>query len=458
MIRLSGIWILIVLLMAGCSSSRTGTKKQTAQMDLAPEWVKERPISSQYYIGIAKVNKQNYPDNYRDIAKRKALNDLASEISVNIQSSSIASSSEDQSGFRSDYSNYIQMEMTKDLSGYELVDSYETDDFYMVYYHLSKARWKEIQAERKNAAADKSYTSYMRGQKEEAELNYPAAIKSYLNALLELKKYWNEAVYYDIDGKKERLDLTIRQSLTALLSEIKLRVQPEKIVLSVENNYHSEVLLEVVNSKEEGLKNFPVTVSYRKKDMPYQTTLYTDRYPISLKIKSLLYKKEGTFVSVEIDKDALLPIKAEDKNILKFVDDAFNVKAVKIQVDYLLPSIYIQSRKSSPESHYIIDAIKQELNSRSFHLVENKKQADIILNVKIYSSSGQNESKVKTAFVSYTAEFVKKSNGQLVSNFTSPKYKGVSYEYADAKEKAYMKAGEEIKESNFKTVFEELLH
>ena len=458
MIRLSGIWILVLLFLGSCSSSRTSIKKQAAEMATAPAWVKERPISSLYYIGIAKVNKQNYPDNYRDIAKRKALNDLASEISVNIQSSSIASSSEDQSGFRSDYSNYIQMEMTKDLSGYQLVDSYETADFYMVYYRLAKSRWKEIQAERKKAAADRSYTNYMQAKAEEANLNYPSAIKSYLNALLELKKYWNEAVYYDMNGKNERLDLAIRQSLTTLLSGIKLSVRPEKLILNIENNFRSEILIEVVNSKGESLENFPITVSYRKKDMPYQTSLYSDKKPVHVKVENMLYKNQGAFVSIEIDKDALLPIKAEDKNLLKFVSDALRVNARKVPVEYILPSVYIHLQNPTPESHYIIDAIKQELSSHSYSLTGNSKSADIIMNVTVYNSSGQNETKVKTAFVSFTAEFTKKSNGQLISSFTSPKYKGVSYEYADAKEKAFMKAGEEIKESDFKKILASLTY
>ena len=49
-----------------------------------PNWVKERPVSNRYFIGIVSADKNN--KDYRTVAKAEALNDLASEISVTISS------------------------------------------------------------------------------------------------------------------------------------------------------------------------------------------------------------------------------------------------------------------------------------------------------------------------------------------------------------------------------------
>ena len=49
-----------------------------------PEWVKEHPVSSNYYIGVGSISKNGQSLNYREQAKKNALNDLASEISVTI--------------------------------------------------------------------------------------------------------------------------------------------------------------------------------------------------------------------------------------------------------------------------------------------------------------------------------------------------------------------------------------
>ena len=50
-----------------------------------PHWVDNRPVSNRYFIGIGFADKKKTP-NYREVAQAAALNDLASQISVNISS------------------------------------------------------------------------------------------------------------------------------------------------------------------------------------------------------------------------------------------------------------------------------------------------------------------------------------------------------------------------------------
>lgn len=52
-----------------------------------PDWVKQRPVSSMHYIGIACVSKSE--KDYMQKAKQQALNDLISEIKVNVASTSL---------------------------------------------------------------------------------------------------------------------------------------------------------------------------------------------------------------------------------------------------------------------------------------------------------------------------------------------------------------------------------
>ncbi|MFQ3325762.1 MAG: hypothetical protein ACI8YC_000395, partial [Salibacteraceae bacterium] len=54
-----------------------------------PNWVSERPTSPAYYIGVGIAGKVSAGANYMQIAKENALNDLASEIKVNVSGNSI---------------------------------------------------------------------------------------------------------------------------------------------------------------------------------------------------------------------------------------------------------------------------------------------------------------------------------------------------------------------------------
>ncbi len=451
------LYILIVLALTSCGSSKS-SKKEAAIMESAPSWVKERPINNAYYIGIAKISKITYPDNYRDVSKKKALTDLASEISVNIQSNSIVSSYEDQTGFQSEFSNYIQMEMSKDLSGYQMQGSFESDEMYMVYYRLSKAKWQQILAERKKVAADKAYSLYAQGQKEEKSLNYPAAIKTYLNALLELKKYWNEEVFHSINGEQKRLDLAIRTALIDILTNFRLEVQPIIIEMNMNNHFKSIVKASVINKQGQLLNGFPIRLYYRKQSMPYQATIYSEKQALNIPIESIQYRAKGLFVSLEIDIDQVLPIKSEDKRLLKFISNAYTENIVKVQVNYILPKIFISSvDDENTNYHYVGDAVKQALGKQSFQITSNSKEADLLFNIKIHESIGTTDTKIKTAFIVYSIDVKDYRNANTIYTFSSPKYKGVDYSVDAAKEKAFVKAASEISESSFKDMLQSII-
>jgi len=239
MVNLNKVIIfLLAALLISCGASKE-EKLEAKQIAESPAWVKQRPINNMYYVGIAKISKASY-NNYSEAAKKMALNDLASEISVTIESNTIVSSVEDNGGFKSDFSRYIEMEMRNDLEGYTMVAEYETGRMYMVYYRLSKQKWRSIQAKRKKAAADRAFTQYSQAQKEIKDLKYNSAIKSLTNSLLELKKYWNEPVYHKIDEEDKRLDIEIRSQLSEMLSEIKLELSSEDIVLNTKNSFPSK--------------------------------------------------------------------------------------------------------------------------------------------------------------------------------------------------------------------------
>ena len=57
----------------------------TIVLSKQPNWVSKRPVNNSYFIGIAVVIKSNTRD-YIQSGKNNALNDLSSEISINISS------------------------------------------------------------------------------------------------------------------------------------------------------------------------------------------------------------------------------------------------------------------------------------------------------------------------------------------------------------------------------------
>lgn len=90
--------ILIVLLSVSCSVTK---KSVNSDLPVYPDWIENRPISNDYYIGIAKVFKNKF--DYSSIAKQNALIDLSSEISVKLSSASIFHQVDKGDRYREDY-------------------------------------------------------------------------------------------------------------------------------------------------------------------------------------------------------------------------------------------------------------------------------------------------------------------------------------------------------------------
>jgi len=130
---------LIIALSTGCSSS----KKVTAPVEPPkPSWATSRPIDGAYYIGIGVASKLNNPLGFREEAKRSALNELASEIEVTVNSNSMLYSVEKQGQLQDEFKSFTQLKTNTQIENVELVGDYESSTEYWMFYRLSKAQYQ----------------------------------------------------------------------------------------------------------------------------------------------------------------------------------------------------------------------------------------------------------------------------------------------------------------------------
>ena len=89
------------------------------QAQIKPDWVSRQPNNRAYYIGIGFSEKNDVNKDYARQAKNNALNELASEITINI-SSEIVDVLTVQSGLSaSDFRSEVQSSTKASLEGYE---------------------------------------------------------------------------------------------------------------------------------------------------------------------------------------------------------------------------------------------------------------------------------------------------------------------------------------------------
>ena len=109
-----------------------------------PSWIENFPISQSHYVGIGLADKNKNPVDFIKVAQKNALQNLISQIKVNLSSESYMISMEREYGFKKDVKSIIKVKAEDIIEGYELVGTYTKDNEYWAYYRLNKALYKEI--------------------------------------------------------------------------------------------------------------------------------------------------------------------------------------------------------------------------------------------------------------------------------------------------------------------------
>ena len=155
-------FLLFLLFLLACSP------KVQQPVDTKPAWLSAKPSQPGYYAGIGHSTK-TANNNYVQEAKKSALEDLVSEIKVNVSSSSVLSTFEDNDEFREQYEQIIKTTAADEIEEFEQAGAWEDGTNYWVYYRLSIQRYREIKDEQKRNAVILATDYLEKAQKSDAD-------------------------------------------------------------------------------------------------------------------------------------------------------------------------------------------------------------------------------------------------------------------------------------------------
>lgn len=163
----------------------------------APHWVTRRPVADGKYIGIGMAPISD-PD-CRNIAATNAMLDIASQISVKIESSSFMQTLDVDGRSRELFEEKVKSKMAANLSGQELKDSYQSASHYYVYYELDRKKYEKYIQEQKKKGTALGLDYLSKGRAAEASHGYVNAVKLYAKGLEAIEPY----LYLDLAAKYE---------------------------------------------------------------------------------------------------------------------------------------------------------------------------------------------------------------------------------------------------------------
>ena len=107
----------------------------------APDWVNRHPVSDDVYHGVGMAPLDDV--NYKKKAQDNALVDIAGQIATKLESNSLIQMLEVGEDVREMFDEQIKSSMAAWLEGQKLMDTYQSEDFYYVYFTLNKAEYRK---------------------------------------------------------------------------------------------------------------------------------------------------------------------------------------------------------------------------------------------------------------------------------------------------------------------------
>src|SRR6056297_991996 len=247
---------LLFLFLLGCSAS-----KKAEEVNPAPSWVRNRPVVQGHYIGIGSARKVGMQHEYVAEARENALQDMASQISSRVSSTSVLHTIENDYGVSESYSERIEIESESYLTGFEPVDYYESQGQYWVYYRISKQAYRQNEMERREKALESALTKYRSAQSEKQAGHPIKAIASCLQGLEELKSFLGKDLM--VQTQKDTMD--VGQETLALLRDVTSGLSLSAMDQQVEVKRGSSLsgpLEFQVTYKDQPVPGVPVTLNY----------------------------------------------------------------------------------------------------------------------------------------------------------------------------------------------------
>ncbi len=423
--------IILAIFLASCAA-----KKQAAEYEALPNWVKQKPIIPGYYVGVASVKKVGTSAQYIAKARQEALTDLAESVSSNVSATSVLRSIETEYGFSETYNQKIQISTDDYLEGFDPVESYENEGSYWVYYKIDKATYHEMKEKRKQEAIATALAKYQSG-KQEQNLNKPKeALAFYLQGLQAIKRYLNEETPTQLNGN----NVDIGNELYSATSEILNSLAIESVLnqISVKRGeLFTENLEFTITYKNKPVQGIPVefayTGGYLKKDR--QTS---DAKGLVQLEPEVLYSRNGKEqITAGINlKD--LAQKAVDDLFIRGLILKRKLKPATVNVTIIAPSIalnIIDSSCSETDCDEINNIFNQNAKQFGYDLTPVK-SADFVFELSYSYQKGESAGGLVSSYISGKIE-IKNRKGNMVWTKTTEKIKGVGNGLNQAKQEAF---------------------
>lgn len=382
-IRLYGVMLLLLLTACKSKEEVAGAAKPEPP---APIWVSSRPNNGFKYVGIGFADKSR-SSSYQMEAKKNALYDLASEIKVNISSNSVLYTVQNNNSFNENFNSLIQLSNSDNIEGYTLVDSYENEKQYWVYYQLDKQEYANQKARKKQQVIDKASNLIASSFYDEKAQNFSSALKKRIQAFGLLTPYLSEEINFNpsqTEGVKNVLDLT--NLIQAQLQSISVAQNQAMPVLKPYQAVYDPIRYKLLIRNKIPLQDFPLTISSEEDRVDVYEKASTDNQG-EFQLKAMSVEPVNQYVSFSLSPDisTLLGSDSVSRAGLALLSQFMQTPALKVQANVTHITLFVQCVEKNfgkaTGLNSLEGLVKQKFQGQEIRFVEQENQADYVISL-----------------------------------------------------------------------------
>lgn len=364
--------------MSSCKSSKKNIVKQK------PDWVQNRPVNGDFYVGIGTASKISNNLNYQQIAKKNAFDDMISEIQVNVSSSSVLKSVQNNLNFKQQFNATTKVTATNTIEKYDVVDSWENGDEFWIYFRLSKAEYEAAKRRKMQVQISRAEDFMARADLLDLHKNFVEIIHLKIQALQSLQNYLNEDVVGNYRGKDVKLVDEIFNSIQDQLFDVKYKTSVSSLKGIVGKPLPS---FDATAMMKDGslIANLPLKSGCNDASINNFDRIETDNNGVATFTKARVQGVGSTlFLRVEIDIQKLITIDSLN-SILKTVLMNMQPPPASIKVAAEQLKIFVQDEElnisKQMDQKYFGPIVTKTISDNGCVLVANKKDADYIIKI-----------------------------------------------------------------------------
>jgi hypothetical protein len=438
------------LALAACKGQQQAQTTPVPVQDTRPEWVRSRPMSNAYYIGIGLGSKAR--GDAQEVARKNALDQLAQEISVRVEGNSLLFTADGRNRFDETFTSTIRTTSTEQLEGYEAVDSWESPTELWVYYRLSKSEHARLKAERKAKAIATALDLHQRSRASIAAGNLRDALDQDLRALIAMKPYWGENDLAEIDGKPMPLVNEVFTHLQALTNGIRLALLPERIELDYGNRFRREVMITATygeNSRGRDLPQLPLRLTYAGLDGAVAEQKNTDgEGRLRTSVQRVATAQSGNELVVRPDMDALVS-KDLEPEVVKALVGSLSIPQARAPISARMPRVFMRATETNMGAPVgdagLAMVLREELTRNGFRMVEREADADLLMQLNCATRNGGEANGFFTAYLDASWSFRDRKSNETVKDGVKQNVKGIQLNLEKAGLDAYKKAAQDVR-------------